>query len=210
MLERWVQRGVLNQLLLMTSLIAIVALLGGICAWTITPAFESLSAAVWWSFLRLTDPGYLGDDEGTILRVISTIVTVLGYVLFMGSLIAIMTQWLARTIRNLESGLTPITMENHFVILGWTNRTPEIIKKLMTAGGRLERFLAKRAGLDIVGDKLMEINVFSPGGLCSAQKFEKVNFNAAVIEALKQKVEYMDYYQRNFDNIDMATFYRKG
>ena len=31
-------------------------------------------------------------------------------------------------------------------------------------------------GLDIVGDKLMEINVFSPGGLGSAQRFEKVNF----------------------------------
>jgi len=40
-------------------------------------------------------------------------------------------------------------------------------------------------GLDIVGDKLMEINVFSPGGLGSAQKFEKVNFAHAVIEALK-------------------------
>ena len=26
-------------------------------------------------------------------------------------------------------------------------------------------------GLDIVGDKLMEINVFSPGGLGSAQRF---------------------------------------
>ena len=60
-------------------------------------------------------------------------------------------------------------------------------------------------GLDIVGDKLMEINVFSPGGLGSAQKFEKVNFNAAVIEALEQKVEYMSYYHRDFDNIDMAT-----
>ena len=60
-------------------------------------------------------------------------------------------------------------------------------------------------GLDIVGDKLMEINVFSPGGLGSAQKFEKVNFNIAVIESLEQKVEYMGYYQRNFDNVDMAT-----
>ncbi len=38
-------------------------------------------------------------------------------------------------------------------------------------------------GLDIVGDKLMEINVFSPGGLGSAQKFEKVNFTHAVLEA---------------------------
>jgi len=60
-------------------------------------------------------------------------------------------------------------------------------------------------GLDIVGDKLMEINVFSPGGLGSAQKFEKVNFSHAVIDALERKVEYMRYYRRNFDNDEMAT-----
>ena len=60
-------------------------------------------------------------------------------------------------------------------------------------------------GLDIVGDKLMEINVFSPGGLGSAQKFEKVNFTHAVIAALERKVEYMGYYQRRFDNEEMAT-----
>lgn len=60
-------------------------------------------------------------------------------------------------------------------------------------------------GLDIVGDKLMEINVFSPGGLGSAQRFEKVNFNIAVIEALEKKVQYMRYYRRNFDNVEMAV-----
>ncbi len=60
-------------------------------------------------------------------------------------------------------------------------------------------------GLDIVGDKLMEINVFSPGGLGSAQRFEKVNFAHSVIEALERKVDYMSFYRRNFDNVDMAT-----
>jgi glutathione synthase len=60
-------------------------------------------------------------------------------------------------------------------------------------------------GLDIVGDKLMEINVFTPGGLGSAQKFEKVNFTKAVIDALQRKVEYMQYYGRNFSNVDLAT-----
>jgi glutathione synthase len=60
-------------------------------------------------------------------------------------------------------------------------------------------------GLDIVGDKLMEINVFSPGGLGSAQKFEKVNFTQAVIQALERKVQYMSFYRRNFDNAEMAT-----
>jgi glutathione synthase len=60
-------------------------------------------------------------------------------------------------------------------------------------------------GLDIVGDKLMEINVFSPGGLGSAQKFEKVNFGRPVISALERKVQYMEFYRRNFDNDEMAT-----
>jgi glutathione synthase len=60
-------------------------------------------------------------------------------------------------------------------------------------------------GLDIVGDKLMEINVFSPGGLGSAQSFEKVNFSTHVIRAIERKVEYMQFYGRNFDNIDMCT-----
>ena len=60
-------------------------------------------------------------------------------------------------------------------------------------------------GIDIVGDKLMEINVFSPGGLGSAQKFTKINFNKHVIAALERKVNYMRYYGRNFNNVDMCT-----
>lgn len=60
-------------------------------------------------------------------------------------------------------------------------------------------------GLDIVGDKLMEINVFSPGGLGSARTFEKVNFSTAVVEAIERKVEFMSFYHRNFDNVEMAV-----
>ena len=81
------------------------------------------------------------DDEGAVLRILSTIVTVLGYVLFMGSLIAIMTQWLAQTISRFERGMAPIAMRGHVVILGWTNRTPEIVRELLIARGRLRRFL---------------------------------------------------------------------
>lgn len=60
-------------------------------------------------------------------------------------------------------------------------------------------------GIDIVGHKLMEINVFSPGGLGSAQKLEGVNFNDAVIDSLERKVAYMGYYRRNFSNTEMNT-----
>ncbi len=60
-------------------------------------------------------------------------------------------------------------------------------------------------GLDIVGSKLMEINVFSPGGLGSAQKFTKINFCKYVVEAMARKVQYMRFYGRSFDNVDMCT-----
>ncbi|MDA0838956.1 MAG: glutathione synthetase [Planctomycetota bacterium] len=78
-------------------------------------------------------------------------------------------------------------------------RIAEIVRPKLVQDGM---FLV---GLDIVGDKLMEIVVFSPGGLGSAQKFTKVNFPRYVIEALDRKVLYMKFYGRNFDNVEMAT-----
>jgi len=78
-------------------------------------------------------------------------------------------------------------------------RIAEIVRPKLVQDGM---FLV---GLDIVGDKLMEINVFSPGGLGSAQKFTKINFCRLVIKALERKVDYMQFYGRNFDNVDMNT-----
>ena len=78
-------------------------------------------------------------------------------------------------------------------------RIAEIVRPKLVQDGM---FLV---GLDIVGDKLMEINVFSPGGLGSAQKFTKINFNKYVIAALERKASYMQYYGRNFDNVDLCT-----
>ena len=78
-------------------------------------------------------------------------------------------------------------------------RIAEIVRPKLVEDGM---FLV---GLDIVGSKLMEINVFSPGGLGSARQFEGVNFSDAVIDSLERKVQYMQFYQRNFNNIDMAT-----
>ena len=78
-------------------------------------------------------------------------------------------------------------------------RIAEIVRPKLVQDGM---FLV---GLDIVGDKLMEINVFSPGGLGSARKFEKVNFAQCVVEALERKVDYMNVYRRNFDNVALNT-----
>lgn len=44
------------------------------------------------------------------------------------------------------------------------------------------------AGLDIVGDRILEINVFSPGGLGSVESLTGVDFNEIVVAALEQRV----------------------
>lgn len=59
-------------------------------------------------------------------------------------------------------------------------------------------------GLDIAGDKLMEINVFSPGGLGSIQKLQGVDFATIVIHALEQKAEYRRVYGA-FTNSELAS-----
>jgi len=60
-------------------------------------------------------------------------------------------------------------------------------------------------GLDIVEDKLMEINVFSPGGLGSSQKHTGVDFSEAIILDLERKVKYKEYYGTGIRNADIAT-----
>lgn len=60
-------------------------------------------------------------------------------------------------------------------------------------------------GINIIGDKLIDIDAFNPDGLITAQSYEKANFSEAVIQSMERKVEYMGYYRRSFNNIDMAT-----
>ncbi|MCA9658174.1 MAG: hypothetical protein KC486_07510 [Myxococcales bacterium] len=141
-LERYLVRGTRYHLLAVAAAIGLIAVSGGVILWLFDGG--GLGESIWWAFLRLTDPGYLGDDEGLLRRTVSTAVTVLGYVLFMGSLVAILTQWLNATMRRLESGITPIHRRNHLLLLGWTPRTASVVKDLLSSQGRLRRFLALR------------------------------------------------------------------
>jgi len=60
-------------------------------------------------------------------------------------------------------------------------------------------------GLDIAGDKLLEINVFSPGGLNSAQSLENVNFGARLVDELESKVSRHRAYGKTLPNVTLAT-----
>jgi len=155
-LERQLIKGVHYQLLVVALFIGLISLIGGWLAWPTAQADVPLADSVWWAFLRLTDPGYLGDDEGTWRRIISTALTIMGYVVFMGTLVAIMTRWLISKMGVLEEGLTPVTISNHVVILGWTNRTIPLVQEIMDSAGGIQRLLrsldTRRLRLVILSD----------------------------------------------------------
>ncbi|MDM1294244.1 glutathione synthase [Sphingobacterium sp. N143] len=44
-------------------------------------------------------------------------------------------------------------------------------------------------GLDIVGDRIMEINVFSPGALCQTEEIVKEDFSSLIINKLEEKIK---------------------
>lgn len=140
LIERQFIKGAHYQLLFVAGLIGLISIVGGLLVYN-SENLENLDESIWWAFLRLTDPGYLGDDQGVWKRLISTIITVAGYVLFLGSLVAIITTWLNRKIADLEKGYTPVAANNHLVILGWTNRTMHIAGELFQSQGRVKRFL---------------------------------------------------------------------
>lgn len=141
-LERQLLRGTSYQLLAVAALIGVISFVGG--ALVLPVQGGHLGESIWWAFLRLSDPGYLGDDAGVWRRIVSTVLTVAGYVVFLGALVAIMTQSLNSRMRRLESGLTPVATRNHIVVLGWTSRTIPVVRELLLSEGRVRRFLARR------------------------------------------------------------------
>jgi len=77
-------------------------------------------------------------------------------------------------------------------------RVAEIIRPKLIADGM---FLV---GIDIVGDKILEVNVFSPGGLIICSNLVGVDFSEAVIGSIERKVEIAAEYGGTFDNRHLA------
>ena len=75
----------------------------------------------------------------------------------------------------------------------------ELIRPKLVADGM---FLV---GIDIVGDKILEVNVFSPGNLYSCSRLAGVDFSVPILEAIEEKVAIAGQYAHRFDNRQLAT-----
>jgi glutathione synthase len=60
-------------------------------------------------------------------------------------------------------------------------------------------------GIDIVGDKILEVNVFSPGNLGSCSRLAGVDFSVPIMDSIDRKVAIASQYAHAFDNRHLAT-----
>jgi glutathione synthase len=83
--------------------------------------------------------------------------------------------------------------------------TDRMLELAAIVGPKLKRDGIFFAGLDIVGDKLVEINTISTGGLNATSVLEKVEFAPEVIRLVERKVEIRRHYGGHISNIELAT-----
>lgn len=60
-------------------------------------------------------------------------------------------------------------------------------------------------GIDIIGDTILEVNVFSPGNLHSCSELAGVNFAAAIAQSIERKVEIAAEFPGHFSNRSLAV-----
>lgn len=60
------------------------------------------------------------------------------------------------------------------------------------------------AGLDIAGDKMMEINVDTPGGINMVDDLTGIGFSDVIIDDIERKVRLSEQYERTLTNTELA------
>lgn len=83
--------------------------------------------------------------------------------------------------------------------------TDRMLELAGLVGPKLKRDGIFFAGLDIVGDKIVEINTISTGGLNATSVLEKVEFAPEVMRLVERKVEIRRAYGGHISNIELAT-----
>jgi ion channel POLLUX/CASTOR len=131
-LENFLLRGPLHQLGFLLTLVLAMALAGGALVYAFDSGHhDTAGAAVWWAFLRLTDTGYLGDDHGAFRRLVSTLLTFSGHVVFFGAVVAILTNGFAGAMGFLASGRGRVLVSDHVVVAGEIGQLENLVEELL-------------------------------------------------------------------------------
>ncbi|MEU5993378.1 potassium transporter TrkA [Spirillospora sp. NPDC047418] len=88
---------------------------------------------VWRSLLRTLDPGTMGDDTGTGPFLALMLVSTIGGIFIVSSLIGVLTTGLEAKIGELRKGRSRIVEHGHTVLLGWSDQVFTVVGELVEA-----------------------------------------------------------------------------
>lgn len=165
MLKHWryrLEKGRPHLLLLIGLLLTIVGIsvVGGLIVY-LTGSGKGIAGSMWWTFLHVSDPGYLGDAEDAVSGFLGTLFTILGMITFMAGLVGILTSLITSGLKHLHEGGAPVAFENHVVIVGWNSRVFTLISDLLQASSHNQ--IALLASMDkTAAEKQLERRVFDP------------------------------------------------
>lgn len=127
--DKTLQTSLSVQLVCLLALTLSITVFGTAIALLVTD-FATWQEAFWWTWLRVTDPGYLGTDAGLGRRLLSTGVIVAGLMIF-GMLISIITNVIHQKLIAIRAGRNPVYVSQHTLVLGWNNSVFSIIEQLL-------------------------------------------------------------------------------
>ncbi|WP_067805379.1 CASTOR/POLLUX-related putative ion channel [Actinomadura formosensis] len=88
---------------------------------------------VWRSLLRTLDPGTMGGDTGTGPFLALMLVSTIGGIFIVSSLIGVLTTGLETKITELRKGRSRIVEHGHTVLLGWSEQVFTVVAELVEA-----------------------------------------------------------------------------
>ncbi|MCA9565173.1 MAG: hypothetical protein KC561_16865, partial [Myxococcales bacterium] len=111
-----------------------IVILRAIFNWLAPDPVNSFAHQIWMTFLELTDPGNMNQDNETplIYKLTAMMAGLSGVVIF-SALIAFLTTGLDQAIQGLKKGHSRVLESGHTLILGWGERVTEILRELVEA-----------------------------------------------------------------------------
>lgn len=92
----------------------------------------------WLTLMRTLDPGTMSGDIGWPFRLVSLGATLTG-ILVVSSLIGLIATAIDRKVEDLRRGRSPVIVDDHTLILGWSPKVPTLVSELVVANENVRR-----------------------------------------------------------------------
>ena len=110
------------------GLLAIVVVFG--VGLFVAGKFTTIPESMWWSFLNLSDSGYLGDSRDPTLRVVGLFLWATGVICVTSFLTAVVTNLVRARLEKLRHQGFEVPFESHTLIVGWNAKIFTLVEEI--------------------------------------------------------------------------------